>query len=231
MVLIFFIFISFGLVGCGYHHNDEDSSESDSGINQGIFLDSPVQGLHYESDTQSGITDENGYFHYKDGEMILFSMGGIFMGEALAGNMMTPIDLVPDAMDETHPTVTNMLRFMQTLDVDNNPENGITFPVHILDELEGRPIHFDMDPAEFEHHVDIEMFMDTIHGMDENYAGRTMVSIEDAQEHMRNTMTNMMNGNVPVEDGASQGGGMSGGSEMMNDGVPSEDGMTGGGML
>ena len=88
-----------------------------------------------------------------------------------------------------------------------------------------------MDPAEFEHHVEIEMFMDTIHGIDENYAGRTMVSIEDAQEHMRNTMTNMMNGNVPVEDGASQGGGMSGGSEMMNDGVPSEDGMTGGGML
>jgi len=122
--------------------------------------------------------------------------------------------MVPEATDETHSMVTNMLRFMQTLDLDNNPENGITLPLHILDELEGWPIHFGMDTSEFEHHTDMQRFMDTIQAIDENYAGRLMVSIEDAQEHMRNTMMDMMNDGLSGE-GEMTDGDMPGGGGMM----------------
>jgi hypothetical protein len=227
--LIFLFLFSLGLSGCGNQSSSDNSSDLDNLINQGVFLDSSVQGLHYETETHSGMTDENGSFQYRDGEMIMFSMGGIFLGEALADVIMTPIHMVPEATDETHPTVTNMLRFMQTLDLDNNPENGITLPPHILDELEGRPIHFDMNTSDFEHHIDMQMFMDTIHEIDENYDGRMMVSIEDAQEHMRNTMNGMMNDGIPGQDGVTDGG-VPGGGGMMNDGIPGQDGVTDGGM-
>jgi para-nitrobenzyl esterase len=195
---IFIFSLLFGVTGCdyhhdGFHHDDEKSSDSRNEIRFGAFLDSPVQGLHYATETQSGITDENGTFQYKEGETIIFSMGGIVLGKAMAESMMTPIHLVPGAVDETHPTVTNMLRFLQTLDLDYDPENGITVPSHILVELEGRPIHFDMDISEFEHNADMQLFMDTLHEVDENYENRIMVPIEDAQEHMRETMMHMMN--------------------------------------
>lgn len=203
--IIFISSLSFGLTGCdyhhgNYHHDDDNSSNSGNEIRYGVFLDSPVRGLQYATETQSGMTDENGSFQYMDGEIIMFSIGGIVLGETLAESMMTPIHLVPEATDETHPTVTNILRFLQTLDLDNDPENGITLPLHILDELEGRPIHFDMDLSEFEHNADMQLFMDTIHKMDENYADRIMVSIADAQEHMRNTMVDMMDGDMMNED-------------------------------
>lgn len=195
--IIFIFSFIFGVTGCdyhhdGFHHDDEKSSDSRNEIRFGTFLDSPVQGLHYDTETQSGITDENGTFQYNEGETIIFSMG-IVLGEAMAESMMTPIHLVPEAVDETHPTVTNMLRFLQTLDLDYDPENGITLPFHVLDELEGRPIHFDMDISEFEHNADMQLFMDALHEVDENYENRVMVPIEDAQGHMRNTMMDMMN--------------------------------------
>jgi hypothetical protein len=204
------------LAGCGYHHGDDSTLHSGTDPNHGLFLDSPVQGLHYQTLTQSGTTDANGSFQYMEDEIITFTMGGIMLGEAPAHSIMTPIDLVPGAMDETHPTVTNMLRFMQTLDVDNDPDNGITLPSHILDELEGRPIHFDMATDEFEHQIDMQQFMDTLHQMDENYASRMMVSIEDAQTHMNDTMINMMNDNMPgnAGDDALNNGGTGGGGMM-----------------
>lgn len=225
--IVFIISLSFGLQGCDYHHADNSSSYSSNEIRYGVFLDSPVQGLHYKTETQSGTTDVDGSFQYMDGEMIMFSMGGIVLGGTMADAVMTPISMVPAATDETHPMVTNMLRFIQTLDLDNNPENGITLPPNILDELEGRPIYFDMDPDEFEHNVDIQMFMDTIHELDENYAGRMMISIGDAQNHMSNTMMDMMNGGIPNEgevgDGSVPGEGEAGNGGMMPGG--------GGGMM
>ena len=190
LIPILIVAVTIGLIGCGGGGGDGGGSNSAlvSGVQEGVFVDSPVQGLHYETNTQSGTTDANGKFFYKEGETVTFSMGDLVLGEAMAASVMTPIDMVPDATDETHPTVTNMIRFMQTLDEDNNLDNGIFLPPYVMEELQGRQIDFNMDPVEFENDVDVQMFMDTLHAMYASYADRMMVNEEDAQLHMRNTM-------------------------------------------
>jgi hypothetical protein len=161
-------------------------------VHDGVFLDDAVEGLEYQTITQSGFTDAEGTFRYMEGETVRFFMGGIDMGEAMAQPVMTPIDLVPDATDETHPMVTNMIRFMQTLDMDGDPDNGITLPMPVMGELRGTNIHFDMDPLEFEQNPDVVMFMDALSMIDAAFEGRAMVSIDQAQSHMRGTLQRMM---------------------------------------
>ena len=68
----------------------------------------------------SGITDGAGTFMYHEGESITFLVGDIMLGSAPGNFIMTPIDLVPGAVDETHPTVTNICRLLQSLDQDGN---------------------------------------------------------------------------------------------------------------
>jgi hypothetical protein len=195
-VLIIGAFIIF-LTGCGMGMGgDHDGSSGSTGfMNEGHFMDSPVQGLRYESETQSGTTGTDGRFYYKDGEMVTFKMGQMILGTVRGAAIVTPIDIVPGAIDETNSTVTNMLRFLQSMDEDNNPDNGITLPIYMMDELEGRGFHFYMGIDEFENDPSVLMFMDDMRNMHEEYANRMMVSVNDAQAHMRNTMMSMMGGN------------------------------------
>ena len=184
------------LAGCGMNMDGDHDGDygSDGNLNEGFFIDSPVQGLHYETETQSGTTRSDGRFYYEEGELVTFKVGPMVLGSAIGANYVTPIDMVPGAVDEKHPTVTNMLRFLQTMDEDNNPENGINLPGYMMDELEGREIRFNMSTEEFEHNPELEMLMADMHDMHENYENRMMVSVEDAQAHMRNTMMSMMGG-------------------------------------
>jgi hypothetical protein len=215
MIPIFIVAVMIGLIGCGGSGDGGGlNSASMSGVQDGVFVDSPVQGLHYETNTQSGTTGVNGEFFYMEGETVTFSMGDLVLGEAMGAPVMTPIDMVPDASDETHPTVTNMIRFIQTLDEDNNLDNGIFLPPYVMEELQRRQIDFNMDPVEFENDVDVQMFMDTLRVMYASYADRMMVNEEDAQLHMRNTMIERMGENVQNGD-ETMGGNMQSGEGMM----------------
>ena len=92
----------------------------------GIFEDSPVAGLFYETATQSGFTNSAGEFEYLPTETIAFSIGGIVLGSAAASEVITPLTLVAGATDANHPEVTNIVRLLMTLDSDGNPDNGIS---------------------------------------------------------------------------------------------------------
>jgi len=92
----------------------------------GIFVDDPVAGLHYETPTFSGTTNSAGEFDYLPGETVTFSIGGIVLGSAEAGPVVTPLTLVSGATDATDPVVTNIVRLLLTLDDDGNPDNGIS---------------------------------------------------------------------------------------------------------
>ena len=62
----------------------------------GHFTDSPVEGLTYMTESQSGITDASGAFKYKEGETIQFSIGNLLLGARVdAVEEMTPVDLIP----------------------------------------------------------------------------------------------------------------------------------------
>ena len=86
----------------------------------GQFLDSAVEGLTYQSGSNpSGTTDANGTFTYSPGETLSFSLGGVEIGALRDGAaVITPFDFGAAAAE-------NIARFLQTLDADNDPLNGI----------------------------------------------------------------------------------------------------------
>jgi hypothetical protein len=187
---------------------------------QGTFLDSAVEGLGYETETKSGMTDMDGTFMYMEGETITFHIGDIVLGEAMAQSVMTPVDLVDGAMDETHPMVTNMARFLQTMDADMDPKNGITITEEMTAAMVDHMIDFNMDPDRFEYDPNVRMLMDMLNGLDPSGPLRMMVSAEDAQDHLQNTMSDMMSGDSGMMDGDDdmiEDDIMPGSSDMMTD--------------
>jgi len=84
-----------------------------------VFIDSPVEGLTYQSGSATpGTTDAEGMFVYTVGETLSFSVGGVELGTLPDGQLLvTPYDF-GDAAE-------NIARLLQTLDADNNHLNGI----------------------------------------------------------------------------------------------------------
>ena len=103
--------------------------DSDDGpVREGAFLDSAVAGLDYRSATLRGVTDSRGAFQYRDGEWVAFSVGALDLGRAAGRSMVTPRDLTLDGDHQPHHVTANVCVFLQTLDADRNPRNGIDIP-------------------------------------------------------------------------------------------------------
>ncbi len=85
----------------------------------GVFIDSPVEGLTYQSGSNTpGTTDTEGMFVYEVGETLSFSVGGVQLGTLPDGkSLVTPYDFGAAA--------ENIARLLQTLDADGNHLNGI----------------------------------------------------------------------------------------------------------
>ncbi len=112
------------LTACGGGGGGGSSSSGTVDTLQGQFIDSPVFNIAYRTATQSGFTDAEGRFNYRPGESIIFSIGGIDLPGMAAKRIITPLDY-SNTGSINHPMVTNMLRLLQSLDVDGNPDNGI----------------------------------------------------------------------------------------------------------
>ncbi|MEO5369089.1 MAG: Ig-like domain-containing protein [Magnetococcus sp. DMHC-1] len=92
---------------------------------QGTFLDGFVGGIHFQTATQSGTTDAAGHFYFRPGETVQLSLGNIVLGTAPGSAILTPLDIVPSA---DFAKITSILQLLQSLDGDNNPDNGILIP-------------------------------------------------------------------------------------------------------
>ena len=186
----FKLIISIGLIvligiGCG---GGSSSSPPASTVKEGKFLDSTVEGIRYCTATQSGITDSQGTFKYKKGESITFFIGTVSLGqEAPAKPVMTPIDLVEGAVDQTDPTVTNICRFLQTLDNDGNADNGITIIKEIRDLSEGISINFNLTEDEFGNDLSIQEVIENLTGLTTT-GTKGLVASQEAQDHLRDTL-------------------------------------------
>lgn len=108
----------------------------------GVFEDSPVAGLHYETPTFSGTTNALGEYDYLPGETVTFSIGGIDLGSAQAGPVVTPLTLVDGATDPTDPVVTNIVRLLMTLDDDGDASNGIVISAATATAAIGQTVDF-----------------------------------------------------------------------------------------
>jgi para-nitrobenzyl esterase len=132
------------LAGCG----DSSSGQAQTGV----FIDGPVSGLRYETESQAGTTDANGSFLYMANETVTFSLGDLELGSATGAQTMTPLSLVPDADDATDQRVTNMLILLQVLDQDGDLNNGIqiTEEIAAIVSANAADINFDQGSSESE---------------------------------------------------------------------------------
>ena len=146
----------------------------------GQFIDSPVQGLAYQTATQEGTTDNEGTFWYKRREDITFSVGGVLLGQVTDKKTVTPFDLVPGATDDSDPAVINICRFLQSLDEDGNPANGINITPQTAALLEGQNITSE-DLTESL----MQDILDTLNaaGVFSANTPRQLVSAEEAHNH------------------------------------------------
>lgn len=112
------------LAGCGGNNNDNNSTPPEDTVLTGTLFDSPVANVDYTTDTQSGVTDAQGEFSYVEGERVIFSIGDLNFPSALADEVVTPMDMV-GFQNPSDFRVVNIIRLLQSLDDDGNPDNGI----------------------------------------------------------------------------------------------------------
>jgi YD repeat-containing protein len=168
------------LTACG-----GSSDGSSDGTNTGYFTDSAVGGLTYATASQSGVTDTSGAFKYKEGETITFSIGDVLIGQTVSATSdMTPLDLVPDdvlytttaevtkmyknqnsAERKAFNKLSNILTFLQSLDNDSDPSNGIVIADGISALFAGVSIDFEQDFTYFEDYPTLRVITNKATGM------------------------------------------------------------------
>lgn len=115
------LLICFLLLNC-----DKESDDS-GGQKTGVLIDSPVANIGYRTATYEGRTDAEGKYRYKEGETVTFFICDLVFPAVAATGYVTPFDMA-GSTDITNATVINIARFLQSIDQDGNPENGILVP-------------------------------------------------------------------------------------------------------
>ena len=127
-------------VGCGGGGNSTPK-------NKGYFEDSAVAGVDYSTSSGfSGTTGANGEFRYNINDKVTFKVGNIVLGSATLkadNEYVTPDNLDGVGVDNNKKAL--ILQFLQSLDTDNNPNNGIQINAKEKAELKL------IDPLELNH--------------------------------------------------------------------------------
>lgn len=121
----------------------EESFTEVQELKAGVFLDSEVSGLDYKTQTIQGKTDVSGEFLYREGEEITFSLGNLMIGTAQAAPVMSPADMFSgNSGSLKSKEVKNLAAFLQSLDNDADPTNGIRIKEEIIAALDLEHIDF-----------------------------------------------------------------------------------------
>ena len=106
-----------------------DLAATTPSVSIGIFVDSPVSGISYNTATQSGKTNSKGEFFYVAGENITFSIGSIQLPAVLANATITPLDIAKTT-DINQQVVSNILVLLQSLDEDGGACQDSCRPIY-----------------------------------------------------------------------------------------------------
>lgn len=109
----------------GGSKGSSDDPDNQTRVETGVFLDSPIINIGYRTETMSGLISTNGEYKYLAGETVTFFIGNLEFPAVAASGTVTPLDIAATS-DINDSKVINMIRLLQTLDKDGNPENGLT---------------------------------------------------------------------------------------------------------
>lgn len=149
----------------------------------GRFIDGPVSGLRYSTPTSTGRTNANGEFTYRQGETVSFFVGDVLIGQTPGATTVTPFSLAgttpPTATLDIVKTVrlvntrrnfsnstatpletaANIAVFLQTVDDDGNPANGIQIPAALDGLTAGKSIDFSQTFGQFQTDANVQSLL------------------------------------------------------------------------
>lgn len=146
--------------------------------NVGVYLDAKVERLEYRTNTLNGKTNSNGEFEYNTGEDVTFSLYGQDIAVVPGYSTLTPMDNNDDALHQDYPI--NVMRFLQTLDTNGVPGDGITLP----DTANGViNVNFNQSMVSFENDTNVLSFIS-----DNTNVSTLSASAEEAVNHFQSTL-------------------------------------------
>lgn len=179
---------AFLLQGCGGSSNNPAAVTASTGV----FLDSPVANITYKTiKTVNGVeevtrenlqTNAKGEYEYTEGENVIFSIGALEFPPVKAAGTVTPLDIA-DTKDPNDREAVNMIRLLQTLDEDGDPENGITITQQAKNNA--APVNFDQAVADFENSAAVSTLVSS---GGQTTPVTTLVSTEQAVAHFQGTL-------------------------------------------
>jgi hypothetical protein len=144
----------------------------------GIFLDSAVQNLNYATPTAVGKTNNKGEFEFMNNEQVIFSIGNIQFPAVAADTYITPLDIFSTG-DVNHTSVVNMLRLLQSLDIDGDATNGIVIPDAAHDLAQSLSVDF--SASDFDSQVENLVQMS-------GSINQQLIAAQDAVYHFEQTL-------------------------------------------
>ena len=111
------------ITGCGGGGGDAVASNTGTGY----YLDSAVAGAEYKCGTQTGVTGKDGSFTFEEGADCSFELAGVPLRSIKANQLKDGVKIVEDNL--------TVARFLQSLDFDGNPDNGIQIEKKVLEAL------------------------------------------------------------------------------------------------
>lgn len=175
-----------GLAACGGGSSGNDGGgEAQPKIQTGKFVDSPVGGLEFETSSGiSGLTTDKGQFTYREGDNVSFRIGALNIGSTSGGAVVTPLTLTASNENQA----ANIARLLQTLDDDGIPGNGITITnstrTKAFNQNSADAATVNLDNA-------AATALITALTKGNSVPQTTIVSAEDALEHLNGTLNNL----------------------------------------
>lgn len=159
------------------------SSVDNSDVQVGVFIDSVVAGVHYETTPggHSGETTANGQYQYSPGDTVTFSIGELVFPAVTAKGVVTPLDMA-GTTDPQNPIVVNIAALLQSLDTDGNPENGISIDYETASAV-AQSVDFDQPYADFAALTEVTNLV-----ANSGSVTTTLVSDTDAVAHLQSSM-------------------------------------------
>lgn len=147
------------------------AGDSDAGLgaHTGRLLGSgPISGVTYEAPSFAGVTEDDGRFHYAEGDAITFRLGDTIFGTVVGAAEVTLFDLVgieppvghdaivnavyPPYWNGYYPPMWSLISIaivLQTLDYDGDPLNGIEISAEVASLFDDVAVRFSQNSSVF----------------------------------------------------------------------------------
>lgn len=185
--------VALALAGCGGSSNNDSSTLTPTPTptaqtQTGVFLDSPVGGINYRTETISeGVTSAQGEFDYLEGETVTFYLGDLAFPAVKAGAQVTPAD-IGGGLATT--TTVNILQLLQSLDDNGDPSDGIT----ISDTSKAAFVGTGLDVSSESFDTSVSAILTSM--------SKTLVTEEAAKAHFTSTLNGQLTGSWLFSEGA-----------------------------